>query len=41
MAFGAVVWTMADDYQAWIVLGAGALAWMIIAASAWIIRKHL
>jgi len=41
MAFGAVVWTMAADYRAWIVLCAGSLAWMIVAASAWIIRKHL
>ena len=40
MGFGAVVWMMAEDYEAWIVLGAGFLAWIAIAASAWMIRKH-
>ena len=41
MAFGAIVWTMANEYRAWIVLGAGSLVWMVVAASAWMIRKHV
>jgi hypothetical protein len=41
MAFAAVVWTMATDYPPWIVLGAGSVAWMGVASSAWLIRKRL
>jgi Protein of unknown function (DUF3147) len=41
MAFGAVVWTMAGNYRPWIVLSTGAVAWMVVAASAWMIRKHV
>ena len=41
MAFGAVVWAMAADYPAWVVLTSGSFAWIVIATSAWVIRKRL
>jgi len=41
MAFATVVWWMAADHPAWIVLSSGSLAWMIVSASVWMIRKHV
>ena len=41
MAFGAVVWAMAADYPAWMVLASGSFAWIVVATSAWVIRKRL
>jgi hypothetical protein len=41
MAFAVVVWALAADHPTWIVLASGSFAWMVVAASAWIMRKQL
>ncbi|HET9792746.1 MAG TPA: DUF3147 family protein [Candidatus Angelobacter sp.] len=41
MAFAGVVWALAADHPTWIVLASGSFAWIVVAASAWMIRNQL